>query len=75
MGPPFAITAASKTSFRPIFKPLWGRLDGAAVDAEGCYWGVGVTAGQLNRFDPTDKFNELGTNAGGRSGHALPGAI
>jgi sugar lactone lactonase YvrE len=30
-----------------------GRPDGAATDAEGCYWSAGVSAGCLNRFSPT----------------------
>ena len=34
------------------YQPEWGRPDGAAVDAEGCYWSAGVTAGRLNRFSP-----------------------
>jgi sugar lactone lactonase YvrE len=29
-----------------------GRPDGATVDAEGCYWSAGVSAGRLNRFAP-----------------------
>ncbi len=29
-----------------------GRPDGAAVDAEGCYWSAGVSAGCLNRIGP-----------------------
>lgn len=29
-----------------------GRPDGAAMDAEGCYWSAGVTAGVLNRIAP-----------------------
>lgn len=29
-----------------------GRPDGATVDAEGCYWSAGVSAGVLNRFAP-----------------------
>jgi sugar lactone lactonase YvrE len=28
-----------------------GRPDGAAGDAEGCYWSAGVSAGLLNRYD------------------------
>jgi sugar lactone lactonase YvrE len=35
-----------------IVQPEWGRPDGAAVDAEGCYWSCGVSAGRLNRFSP-----------------------
>lgn len=34
------------------FDPAIGFGDGAAVDAEGCYWLAGVTAGRLNRFSP-----------------------
>jgi sugar lactone lactonase YvrE len=33
-----------------VMQPEWGRPDGAAVDAEGCYWSCGVSAGRLNRF-------------------------
>jgi sugar lactone lactonase YvrE len=33
-------------------QPEWGRPDGAAVDAEGCYWSCGISAGRLNRFSP-----------------------
>ncbi len=29
-----------------------GLPDGAAMDAQGCYWSAGVTAGRLNRFTP-----------------------
>jgi sugar lactone lactonase YvrE len=29
-----------------------GRPDGAAMDAEGCYWSAGVSAAVLNRFAP-----------------------
>jgi sugar lactone lactonase YvrE len=32
-----------------------GRPDGAACDAEGCYWSCGVSAGRLNRFDANGK--------------------
>lgn len=31
-------------------QPEWGRPDGGAVDAEGCYWGCGIGAGRINRF-------------------------
>lgn len=31
--------------------PHTGRPDGAAMDAEGCYWSAGLDAGRLNRFD------------------------
>lgn len=33
-------------------KPEWGRPDGGATDAEGCYWGCGIGAGRVNRFSP-----------------------
>lgn len=33
-------------------QPEWGRPDGGAVDAEGCYWGCGIGAGRINRFSP-----------------------
>lgn len=33
----------------------WGRPDGGAVDAEGCYWSCGISAGRLNRFDPSGR--------------------
>lgn len=32
--------------------PLPGRPDGAAVDAEGCYWICGNDAGKVHRFSP-----------------------
>lgn len=34
------------------FDPAIGRADGAAVDADGCYWSAGITAGRLNCFSP-----------------------
>ncbi|HVE48494.1 MAG TPA: SMP-30/gluconolactonase/LRE family protein [Casimicrobiaceae bacterium] len=33
-------------------QPQWGRPDGGAVDEEGCYWGCGISAGRVNRFNP-----------------------
>jgi len=33
-------------------KPLPGRPDGAAVDADGCYWICGNDAGLIHRFTP-----------------------
>ena len=33
-------------------KPLPGRPDGAAVDADGCYWICGNDAGLVHRFTP-----------------------
>lgn len=34
-----------------------GRPDGGTVDAEGCYWNCGVSAGRLNRFWPDGKLD------------------
>jgi len=35
-----------------------GRPDGAACDAEGCYWSAGVSAQCINRFSPEGKLLE-----------------
>lgn len=35
-----------------VLQPGWGRPDGGAIDAEGCYWGCGIGAGRINRFSP-----------------------
>lgn len=39
------------------FKPLPGRPDGAAVDADGCYWICGNDAGLVHRFTPGGKLD------------------
>jgi len=39
------------------FKPLPGRPDGAAVDADGCYWVCGNDAGLVHRFTPGGKLD------------------
>lgn len=47
--------ASAAVSNRQSFvdmQPLPGRPDGAAVDAEGCYWICGNDAGQVHRFSP-----------------------
>ena len=36
----------------------WGRPDGGAVDAEGCYWSCGISAGRINRFDSSGRLIE-----------------
>ncbi|WP_309679423.1 SMP-30/gluconolactonase/LRE family protein [Polaromonas sp.] len=38
-------------------KPLPGRPDGAAVDADGCYWICGNDAGLIHRFTPGGKLD------------------
>jgi sugar lactone lactonase YvrE len=38
-------------------KPLPGRPDGAAVDADGCYWICGNDAGLVHRFTPGGKLD------------------
>ena len=37
--------------------PLPGRPDGAAVDADGCYWVCGNDAGLIHRFTPDGKLD------------------
>ena len=37
--------------------PLPGRPDGAAVDADGCYWICGNDAGLIHRFTPEGKLD------------------
>nr|WP_315427678.1 SMP-30/gluconolactonase/LRE family protein [uncultured Albidiferax sp.] len=46
---------SGELSHRRLFvdmQPLPGRPDGAAVDAEGCYWICANDAGLVHRFDP-----------------------
>jgi sugar lactone lactonase YvrE len=38
-------------------KPLPGRPDGAAVDADGCYWICGNDAGLVHRFTPEGRLD------------------
>ena len=38
-------------------KPLPGRPDGAAVDADGCYWISGNDAGLIHRFTPDGRLD------------------
>ncbi|MET0311008.1 MAG: SMP-30/gluconolactonase/LRE family protein, partial [Burkholderiaceae bacterium] len=48
-------TATGTPSNRRVFvdmHPLPGRPDGAAVDADGCYWICGNDAGLVHRFTP-----------------------
>ena len=53
-------TATGTPHNRRLFvdmKPLPGRPDGAAVDAEGCYWICGNDAGLVHRFTPAGKLD------------------
>ncbi|MHB1199572.1 MAG: SMP-30/gluconolactonase/LRE family protein [Polaromonas sp.] len=52
--------ATGTPSRRRVFvdmNPLPGRPDGAAVDADGCYWICGNDAGLVHRFTPTGKLD------------------
>jgi len=52
--------ATGTPSKRRVFvdmKPLPGRPDGAAVDADGCYWICGNDAGQVHRFTPEGRLD------------------
>lgn len=53
-------TAAGTPSNRRVFvnmNGLPGRPDGAAVDADGCYWICGNDAGLIHRFTPAGKLD------------------
>jgi len=52
--------ASGTPSRRRVFvdmKPLPGRPDGAAIDAEGCYWICGNDAGLVHRFTPEGRLD------------------
>ena len=40
-------------------RDLAGRPDGAAVDAEGCYWMAGIGGGELVRFTPAGAIDRI----------------
>jgi sugar lactone lactonase YvrE len=53
-------TETGTPSNRRVFvdmNPLPGRPDGAAVDADGCYWICGNDAGLVHRFTPEGKLD------------------
>ena len=53
-------TETGTPSNRRLFidmNPLPGRPDGAAVDADGCYWICGNDAGLIHRFTPAGKLD------------------
>jgi len=53
-------TATGTPSRRRVFvdmNPLPGRPDGAAVDADGCYWICGNDAGLVHRFTPEGRLD------------------
>jgi sugar lactone lactonase YvrE len=54
-------TASGTPGNRRVFvdmNPLPGRPDGAAVDADGCYWICGNDAGLVHRFTPQGKLDQ-----------------
>ena len=54
-------TTTGTPSNRRVFvdmNPLPGRPDGAAVDADGCYWVCGNDAGFVHRFTPQGKLDQ-----------------
>ena len=54
-------TDSGTPSNRRVFvdmTPLPGRPDGAAVDADGCYWICGNDAGLVHRFTPEGKLDQ-----------------
>ena len=53
-------TGTGTPSNRRLFidmNPLPGRPDGAAIDADGCYWFCGNDAGLIHRFTPAGKLD------------------
>jgi len=53
-------TATGTPSNKRVFvdiNPLPGRPDGAAVDADGCYWICGNDAGLIHRFTPEGRLD------------------
>ena len=53
-------TETGTPSNRRVFvdmKPLPGRPDGAAIDADGCYWICGNDAGLVHRFTPDGRLD------------------
>lgn len=54
-------TESGTPSNRRVFvdmNPVPGRPDGAAVDADGCYWICGNDAGLVHRFTPQGKLDQ-----------------
>ncbi len=54
-------TSTGTPTNRRVFvdmNPLPGRPDGAAIDADGCYWICGNDAGLVHRFTPQGKLDQ-----------------
>lgn len=48
----FDVASGEMGEGRVFHRPERGRPDGAAVDAEGCYWFAAIDAGEVVRLDP-----------------------
>lgn len=46
------LETAALSNRRVFHRPSAGRPDGAAIDAEGCYWFAAIDAGRIVRLDP-----------------------
>ncbi|WP_274425539.1 SMP-30/gluconolactonase/LRE family protein [Chelativorans sp. YIM 93263] len=51
----FDVQSGTLSNRRVFHRPERGRPDGAAVDADGCYWFAAVDGGQVVRLDPAGR--------------------
>lgn len=51
----FDVATGELSNRRLFHRPERGRPDGAAVDAEGCYWFAAIDAGRIVRLDPAGR--------------------